>query len=180
MKMRMFCGMTAVLILAAGAAMAAGKPFQASLTPDIALYDRTETIEGFALSVWGENPQRAFALGIVNGSTGRSVGLSVGALNYAEHYTGFQLGLVNVASGDVLGWQHGFVNYTDGFMTGLQSGCFNYARSLTGVQFGWVNCALMAQSGVQIGLVNIMPTNPWFSDLPNKLAPGMIFVNWRF
>ena len=49
--------------------MAGSKPLQLSLTPDIALFDRSETIEGLCLSIWGENPQTALALGIVNGST---------------------------------------------------------------------------------------------------------------
>jgi hypothetical protein len=43
----------------------AGEPLQLSLTPDFALYDRSERIEGVTLSIWGENPQSAFALGLV-------------------------------------------------------------------------------------------------------------------
>ena len=56
-------------------AVMASEPFQLSLTPDVAIHDRNERIEGFSLSVWGENPQSAFALGLVNGSTGDSSGL---------------------------------------------------------------------------------------------------------
>jgi len=166
----------------------AGEPVQLSLTPEIALHDRSETIEGAALSIWGENPQSAFALGLVNGSTGDSVGLSVGLLNYAENYTGLQWGLVNYTSGDFAGWQGGFflglvgsvVNYTGGTMKGFQCGVVNYARTLNGFQLSLVNYAETVTSGLQIGIVNIMPENEWFSRLPDELAPGMVLVNWHF
>ena len=169
----------AIAIIGASSAMAS-TPIQISLTPDIALFSRHEQVNGLALSIWGENPQSALALGIVNGSTGNSVGFSWAfLLNYADSYKGVQWGAVNYAH-DFLGWQHGFVNYTDGSMKGLQSGFVNYAGKLTGLQFGFVNFAETAENGVQIGLINILPQNAWFSDLPDGLAPGMVFLNWRF
>jgi hypothetical protein len=177
-----------VALLTTGA-MAQGKPLQLSLTPEIATYDRNERIEGLCLSIWGENPQSAFALGIVNGSTGQSTGLSMALiLNYADSYTGLQWGLVNYTKEDLLGWQGGFglglavsvVNYTGGTMKGLQTGVVNYAGHLTGVQFGLLNYAETADTGVQIGVVNLMPQNRWFAGLPDELAPGMVLVNWRF
>src|ERR1039457_6586845 len=127
-----------VALLATGV-MAQSKPIQLSLTPDIAVYNRNETINGLALSIWGENPQSAFALGIVNGSTGQSVGLSVGILNYADGYKGLQWGVVNYTNQDFSGWQGGpffglvgsVVNYTGGTMTGFQCGVVNYAGRLT-------------------------------------------------
>lgn len=166
----------------------ASEPVQLSLTPDFAIYDRSERIEGVALSIWGENPQSAFALGLVNGSTGDSVGLSVGLVNYADSYTGCQWSFVNYTQGDFTGWQGGpffgllvsAVNYTGGSMTGWQCGFVNYAGKLNGLQVGFVNVADTAKSGVQIGLVNIMPENEWFTRLPDELAPGMILVNWHF
>lgn len=159
----------------------AENPFlQLSLTPDVALYGRAERIEGLALSIWGENPQSALAIGFVNGSTGDSVGLSIGLLNYAENYTGVQWAFINYAGGDFLGWQTAFVNYTDGSLRGLQTGWVNYADTLNGVQIGFVNYAASVKAGVQIGVLNIMPENAWFSGLPDELAPGMIFVNWHF
>ena len=166
----------------------ASEPAQLSLTPDFAIYDRSVRVEGVALSVWGENPQSAFALGFVNGSTGDSVGLSVGLVNYADAYTGLQWGFVNYTKGDFTGWQGGpffglvvsAVNWTEGSMTGLQCGLVNYAGKLNGVQVGFVNVADTAKSGVQLGIVNIMPENEWFSKLPDELAPGMILVNWHF
>lgn len=171
--------LTAVMV--AGGALAGTKFLQLSLVPDVALYDRTERIEGLTIGLWSENPQAALALGIVNGSTGQSVGLSLAlVLNYAESYKGIQWAPINYVSGDMLGWQAGFVNYTDGYMKGLQSGMVNYAGRLTGLQFGFVNYAASAETGVQLGLVNLMPQNRWFTGLPNELAPGMIFINWRF
>jgi len=183
-KILVFMGVAMVAI----GAMAGSKPIQLSLTPDIAIYDRSETINGLSLSIWGENPQTAFALGLVNGSTGQSAGLSVGILNYADSYKGLQWGVVNYTEQDFSGWQGGplcglvvsVVNYTGGTMTGFQCGVVNYAGRLTGLQLGVVNYAATAASGVQIGVVNVIPTNEWFTELPDNLAPGMVLVNWRF
>ena len=144
----------------------ASEPIQLSLTPDIALYNKSERIEGVALSIWGENPQYAFAFGFVNGSTGDSSGLSWSyILNYAEDYTGVQWAMANYTKGSFVGWQSGIVNY---------------AGKLKGLQLGLVNYAETGNSGVQVGFLNIVPENKWFSELPGKLAPGMIFVNWSF
>ena len=170
----------ASVIIASGA-LARGKPLQVSLTPDVSLFGRNERIEGLCLSLWGENPQSALALGLVNGSTGQSVGLSWAfLLNYADSYKGVQWAPINYTKDDFLGWQGGLVNYTGDKMKGLQSGVVNYAGNLTGLQFGLINYADTAENGVQIGLINIIPQNEWFSNLPDELAPGMIFVNWRF
>lgn len=167
-------------VMAAGGLLSGSKPVNVSLTPDIALYDRSTTIEGLCLSVWGENPQTALALGIVNGSTGQSAGLSWAfILNYADSYKGLQIAPINYTKVDFLGWQAGAVNYTEGRMKGLQTGFVNYAGVLTGLQFGFVNYAADAETGVQLGLVNLIPKNEWFTGLPDELAPGMIFINWR-
>ena len=168
-------------MLMASGVLAGGKPLQVSITPDIAIHDRTERIEGLCLSIWGENPQTALALGIVNGSTGQSAGLSWAfILNYADDYKGIQWAPINYTKGDFLGWQGGVVNYTGGHMKGLQAGTVNYAGRLTGLQLGLINYAETAETGVQVGLVNLIPQNEWFAGLPNELAPGMVFVNWRF
>lgn len=165
------------------------RPFNLSLTPDVSIYGRNMTIEGMTLSVWGENQQKSFALGLVNGSAGRSTGFSLGILNYAENYNGLQLGLVNYTQQNSFGWQGGLllgflvsaVNYTGGTMKGLYTGVVNYAGNLKGVELGIVNYADDADAGFQIGLINIMHKNKrWFSNLPEELAPGMILVNWRF
>ena len=156
----------AVLIcLVASSAYAESKPFQLSLVPDVAIHSKDTHIKGVTLNIWGQNPQSAFALGFVNGSTGDSKGFSWGLVNYAESYTGVEVGLVNYATGN---------------FTGVQSGFFNYAVKLKGLQLGTINYAKTAESGIQIGLINIISQNQWFTGFPNELAKGMVFVNWRF
>lgn len=160
--------LTLVCCFFATTAYAATQPFQLSLTPDVAIHSKTTQINGVTLNIWGENPQRALALGFVNGSTGNSSGVSFGLFaNYAENYKGAQLAF--------------FANCASGKVTGLQWSIFNYAKELNGLQLGWVNYAETSQQGLQIGLLNIMKeTKTWFRRFPNEVAPGMIFVNWRF
>jgi hypothetical protein len=153
--------------------------FQASLTPEIAIEPKTAQIDGVALSIWGENPQHAFALGFINGSTGDSAGFSLGLVNCAETYTGVALGIVNISEQDFHGWQDGLVNYCQGSFTGFQSGWINVSSEFHGLQYGFVNYTENLQ-GVQIGLVNVAMNNPWFDEFPNKLATGFPIVNWSF
>lgn len=170
-----------VIVMVSAEAMAGSKPIQLSLTPDIAIFDRGTTIEGLTLSIWGENPQTALALGIVNGSTGRSSGFSLGfLLNYADSYKGIQWAPVNYTKANFLGWQAGIVDYTEGSVKGLQTGLVNYAGHLKGLQLGIVNYAATSTTGVQIGIINLLPQNRWFTNFPDELAPGMLIVNWRF
>lgn len=154
--------------------------FQASLTPDIAIYPKTTQINGIALSIWGENPQHAFALGFVNGSSGESEGFTWSFFgNYAESYTGVAWAIVNISRENFVGWQGGLVNYSQGKFTGFQSGWVNISQEFHGLQWGLVNYAENLH-GVQIGFANIAMNNPWFSDFPDKLATGFPIVNWSF
>ena len=181
MKKIFFFPCLGIIMAAASVAMAESKPVQLSLTPEIAIFDRNTTIEGLTLGIWSENPQKAFALGFVNGSSGDSAGFSLGFLfNYADSYKGVQWAPVNYTKVDFVGWQSAIVNYTEGSARGLQTGLVNYAGNLTGLQFGVVNYAATANSGVQIGIINLIPQNEWFTGFPSELAPGMIIVNWRF
>ena len=164
--------MKKILIIAALAISAAGLQaeeshgFQASLTPDIAIYSKTTEIRGLSLNIWGENPQHGVALGFVNGSTGDSGGFSWAFFyNYADTYTGVEWSMVNYSKTSFTGWQAGLVNYSEGKFNGLQMGFVNYAENL---------------HGVQIGLANIAMNNGWFNDFPDKLATGFPFVNWSF
>jgi len=159
--------------------MAETAGFQASLTPDIAVEESDTRINGVSLNIWGENPQSAFTLGLVNGSSGDSKGASIGLFNYAENYTGFHWGLVNYTRGDFVGLQMGPVNIS-GATKGVQYGWVNITRKLSGLQLGWVNYASTVHNGVQVGLVNIMVDNSWFKDLPGDLSMGMVIVNWSF
>lgn len=149
-------------------AFAQSRPFQLSLIPEIALESKTTHITGVSLNIWGENPQNAIALGIVNGSTGQSSGLSLSLLaNYAESYEGAQLAWV--------------ANYASVRFTGLQWAAFNYAERLHGLQLGFVNFAETSERGVQVGFINVMNnTKVWFGNFPDEVAPIMPFVNWRF
>jgi len=183
------CFLCLSAVLAAGAAWAQSESFQASLTPDHAIHDRTTRIEGMTLSIWGENPQSAFSLGFVNGATGQSSGLSLGLLNYADTYSGAQWSIINITHGDVSGWQGGFafgllgsvMNYTGGHMRGLQTGLINMSGNLSGLQVGLVNYSQRVDSGLQIGLINLIAeTEGWFENFPHEVAPGMVLANWRF
>jgi hypothetical protein len=152
-------------VLAAGiAGVKADEVFQASLTPDIALHSSSTQINGLCLSIWGENPQHGVALGLVNVSTGDSAGFSWGLVNFADTYTGVAWAPVNVSNDKFVGWQGGFANISREFH-GLQTGIVNYTENLR---------------GIQIGLINVAENNPWFDEMPNKLAPAFPFVNWSF
>ncbi|MBP8984355.1 MAG: hypothetical protein KBG12_01200 [Syntrophobacterales bacterium] len=173
-----------IVVIVAGQAMAQEtaeqwRPIQLSLTPDIAIFDRSTRIKGFTLGIWSENPQDAFALGIVNGSSRSSAGLSIGVANYADSYAGVQISAFNYAKENFTGWGVGVANVAKGAMKGLQTGAVNYAGNLSGLQLGAVNYAEKASGGVQIGAINIIRENTW-SDFPNGLGPGMIIFNWRF
>ncbi|APG28175.1 hypothetical protein A7E78_10150 [Syntrophotalea acetylenivorans] len=160
--------LTLLFCLISTGAFAASNSFQASITPDLAIHPRGTRIGGVSLGIWSENPQDALTLGIVNGSTGTSSGLSLGFLaNYAQNYKGLQLAFL--------------ANYASGTATGVQGAAFNYATKLHGLQLGFINFADTCDKGVQIGILNIMnQTKGWFTDLPNEVAPGMVFINWRY
>ena len=167
------------LVLGIGGLNADEAFFQASLTPDIAIHTRTTEINGFALNIWGENPQSSLNLGLVNGSTGDSRGLSWGLVNYADTYTGVALGLVNISHDNFTGWQNGALNFSQGNFIGLQSGWINVAQEIHGLQWGLVNSAENLH-GVQIGLVNFARNNAWFQEFPDKLATFFPILNWSF
>lgn len=176
---------TAFAISAAGVRAQESHPFQASLTPDVAIYPKTDEIRGLSLSIWGENPQTGVALGFVNGSTGDSKGFTWGLFNYAESYTGVAWGLANYSKNSFSGWQGGIffcpclVNISQGTFTGFQEALVNGADEFHGLQLGLVNYSQNLH-GVQIGLVNVALNNPWFDEFPDKLATVFPIVNWSF
>lgn len=163
----------------------ASKGFQASLVPDVAIHDRDTEIKGLSIGVWNENPGSEWQIGFVNGTTGDSKGFQSfipflffpAIYNYADDYTGVQLGIVNYAAGDFVGAQLSAVNIASN-LKGLQFGAVNYCTDLTGLQLGFVNWADHSTSGLQIGVANIIPQNKWFAD--GDFAQGMIIVNWGF
>ncbi len=160
--------------------VSADEPIQLSLTPDIAIFPRTETIQGFSLGIWSENPQASFTVGVINGSTGDSSGLTAAVVNYGENYQGVQWGLVNVYSGNVLGWQAATMNMVQGNFQGFQSGIVNLGhQDVSGVQLGLFNYAENLR-GLQLGVVNVAANNGWFNEFPDKLATGFPVLNWSF
>lgn len=176
-------------MLAAGA-IAEEAPFQLSLVPDVAIQSRDTTIKGVSLGIWNENPGSQWQIGLVNGAPGgESKGFQSfipfvffpAIYNYADSYTGAQLGIVNWVSDDFTGAQLGFVNGT-GNLTGFQWAAVNYAGNTTaGVQLGWVNYTeTVSDWAFQLGLVNIIADNAWFKDLPQDFSKGMVIVNWSF
>lgn len=172
------CTAIAAFILGA-TTLRADTPVQLSLTPDIALFSKDTEVHGFALNIWGQNPQMSLNIGLVNGSTGDSGGLSWGIVNYDESYRGVQLGWVNVSTENFTGLQGGYVNFSQGTFKGLQYGLVNIAEDTTGLQLGVVNYAEKLH-GVQIGLINVAMNNPAFTELPDKLSPGFPILNWSF
>ena len=169
-----------IITLAGFAGIAyADSPIQLSLAPDIALEPRTDTISGFSLGIWGENPQTSLNLGVVNGSTEDSGGFSAAVVNYDENYRGVHWAVVNSSSESFLGWQCGAVNIAHGTFLGFQSGVVNLGDDTSGVQVGLVNYADSLR-GVQLGLANFANNNPMFTDFPDKLATGFPFFNWSF
>jgi hypothetical protein len=153
--------------------------FQASLTPSMAIHSSSTQINGLSLSIWGENPQKGVALGFINGSTGESQGFNWGLYNYSESYTGVQWAIANYNEKSFVGWQYAFVNYDVGSFKGFEWGFVNVAQETHGLQMGVVNYADNL-SGVQLGFVNIVNDNDWFTEFPNELAKGFVFVNWSF
>jgi len=169
-----------VMVIMTGTAIAS-KPIQLSLTPDIAVFSRTERIQGLSLSIWGENPQSSLALGIVNGFAGMSKGFALGFLNYADRYKGFQFGAVNYMKSSMHGCHLGFVNYVESSARGIQVGAFNYASQFNGVQLGVINYVKSTETKcLQIGIFNLISQNRWFEKIPDEGAPGMLLINWRF
>jgi hypothetical protein len=169
-----------LVISAAGLRADESHGFQASLTPDIAIYPKTAEINGLSLNLWGENPQQGVAVGIVNGSSGDSAGFSWGLFNYSDTYTGVSWAWLNVNETSFHGWHYGLVSVAKGEFVGFQSALvFNYSKKFTGLQLGLVNYTEELH-GVQIGLANIAINNPWFNEFPDKLATGFPIVNWSF
>ena len=170
--------LSAVVMAALG--VRADQPvFQASLTPDVAIYPTTTEIHGLSLDIWGQNPQHSLNLGFVNGSTGDSCGFTWGLVNYGDAYTGVAWAWINISYQNFTGWQDGLVNVSQGKFTGLQSGWINVAQEFHGLQLGLVNYSEDLH-GVQIGFANIALNNPWFTAMPDKLATGFPIVNWSF
>lgn len=167
------------IALAAQIGAQADTVLQLSLVPDVALFPRTTQVNGISFGIWNENPQSSLELGLVNGNTGASRGLSLGLVNYSENYSGVQWGAVNFCARTFIGVQDGDVNVSLGSFTGLQYGYVNVAKKFCGLQLGAINYSENLR-GVQLGFINVALNNPWFTEFPNKLATGFPILNWSF
>ena len=113
--------------------------------------------------------------GLVNWDCLDSVGAQIALLNFADTYTGVQLGFLNwnsslaeglnvgfanAAQSDFNGAMFGAVNYCKANYCGAQIGLFNeIAGSSEGLQLGLFNAA-DDHNGVQIGLLNLNMSAP--------------------
>jgi len=123
----------------------------------------------FGLFNWDGGRAREWSL--------RSIGAQMGGLNCADTLCGFQSGLLNMASSDIVGMQMGLINVAND-LDGVQFGLclilgFNVAGgSVRGSQIGLINYAGRMERGLQIGLINISSRHGWLPVIP--------IVNGRF
>jgi hypothetical protein len=180
LKFENFLGTGVLLTLGVMAIHAQKSSSQLSLTPRCALRSEDATIHGVSLDIRSQTPQHGVALGVVNGSSGKSSEFTMAALtNYNESYTGGAMNLVNGSHTSFQDWHGGLVNYSEGKLGGLQSGWINYSEDIHGVQFGLINYTKKLR-GAQVGLLNLALNNPCFKEFPNKLVSGDTLVNWSF
>ncbi len=124
--------------------------FQASLwAPNCQLVPATESVSGIRLEIYGENKNvSGFEIGLVNITSGDFTG-----------FTGLFPTIYNQVDGVTTGVQFGLVNVTKGEVTGWEGGLVNVHDSkVTGLQtaiVNWGGDGIKADfSGLQIGFVN--------------------------
>jgi hypothetical protein len=135
-------------------------PFAIQIAPFI--NNVVKDFRGFQLGFWNLNGQ---TVPVKTGSCGhncdvmsttrypdaRSVGVSIGVANGAQHMRGVQIGLLNTAR-DLKGVQVGALFNLSGDVSGLQIGLINVARRLRGVQLGLLNVAYKNPLPVFVGI----------------------------
>ena len=147
----------AVAIALAGLVPAmAWSPIQVGLFGGNAQICAPETeIVGLRLNLpYSENDDVAgLDLGIVGGGASIS-GLRLNVINLSDECSsGVEIGLVNIAKGEMHGWQCGIFN-SAGSMRGFQLGLINRCGSLYGIQIGLVNM-------IESGKVAMLPIVSW-------------------
>lgn len=146
--------------MGAGAAEKNEKPFQFAFWYPWQVYDKDTSISYFRYNMlYGYNKNvKGVDLGLANMASGDVVGV--------------QLGAVNMVGGNFTGWQSSFANFTDGDFLGLQSGIYNSTKGkCTGAQIGVVNVT-GSLYGLQIGLLNFNQSG--------KPMPFLPVVNFSF
>ena len=160
--------------------------FQASLTPDIAIYPKTTEINGLSLNIWGENPQQGVALGFVNGSTGDSAGFSWGLFNYSDPTPVFR-GVGQLSTKPAL---------SAGRAVLFSGPAWSMSRKASSLVFSQPDCQLrQGISRPSAGLCQLHGKSSrranWAGQhrgstirgsmiFPDKLATGFPIVNWSF
>lgn len=147
----------AVAVALAGmVAASAGMPIQIGLFGGNAQICAPETeITGLRLNlVYSENENMTgLDLGFV-GNGGTISGLRLNTVNISEvRSSGVEFGMVNLAQGEMVGWQCGLYNYARS-MRGFQLGLINRCGSLYGIQIGLVNM-------IETGKVAMLPIVSW-------------------
>ena len=156
-----------VMALFSTTALAEIKPIQLSIWETVQLYDKSTSISGLRLSIYGVNEDvKGIDFGLVTKVNGEFLGWQSGIVNLVEgNATGYQDGVFNRVRGDFLGWQTGWVNITESKFTGLQTGLVNMVGDMHGVQFSVVNVADTLY-GLQIGIINLNNSGNPFKFLP--------------
>lgn len=164
----------AATVAAPAIAEEGAKPVQLSLWDPVQIHNRETDIEGFRLSLYGNN---ADMIGLDLGVVSRNTGLMKGV----------QWTVVGWVEGEMVGWQNGaLAAVVKGKATGLQTGyLFNSAETGTVVQFGFLNIGtdikgfqlgivnyVEKMHGLQIGLINIIRQDGFLPVFP--------IVNWSF
>ena len=93
------------------------------------------------------------ALGMNISRRMRGVQAAMWGNNSTERLSGVQLGLFNLAEGELHGVQIGALNGAEATVRGVQAGFLNSAQDVHGLQIGAFNLASHLE-GVQIGLLN--------------------------
>ena len=118
----------------------ATKAFQVALASPIQIYKPDVSISGFRLNLLlgiNENVS-GLDLGVANIANGELRGLQLGLYNQAGTSRGAQLGLMNTARES----------------KSLQFGIFNHTEEMGGLQIGLLYNSADTMKGVQIGLLN--------------------------
>jgi hypothetical protein len=109
---------------------------------------------GSVLNLQSESMCGAQISGVTNIVAGPAAGLQLSLVNYSRRFDGLQLGLIDVAGGNIAGSQIGLVNVGTRDVQGAQIGLVNTASRVHGAMIGLVNVAEDADA--PIGLVNVM------------------------
>jgi hypothetical protein len=116
------------------------RAFQLSLFDPVQIVPASEGISGLRLNLlYGRNASlTGIDVGLVNVVSGDAVGFQWGAVGVTGSFLGFQDNLVNINQGKLRGLQVGFFNHAER-VEGLQLGLVNHAGTIHGLQIGFVN-----------------------------------------